>query len=91
MITRLINDGLKVDPSFMPIELIRNDLNWEATCVEGPWIIVENEYYYLFYSANVFNVSGYSIGVARSRSLFGPYTKFGPPILHTDWNKLNNG
>ncbi|GEM_PF-6925506 len=55
--------------------------NWEVNQIEAPEVIKRNGSYYLFYSANLIN-ENYAVGVARSSSPLGPYTK-GPanPIL----------
>lgn len=53
--------------------LIRDSLNWENGIVEAPWIINENEYFYLFYSSCGYASLCYSVGVARSKDLLGPY------------------
>lgn len=51
--------------------------------VEGPEIVQHDKYYYLFFAAGKFCQDSYSEGVARSRSVFGPYTKLGVPLLST--------
>lgn len=57
--------------------------SWVAggSLVEGPELIKEGEYYYLFFAAGKFCQDTYVEGVARSRSLWGPYEKLGSPIL----------
>jgi beta-xylosidase len=67
-------------------ELLHNDPDsWEGPLVEGPWVIHAKEYYYLFYSANGYASDKYAVGVARSKSILGPYKKFeGNPILKSD-------
>lgn len=62
-------------------ELIRNTEPWEGALVEGPWMIFENGFYYLFYSANAYASTRYAVGVARSRSPLGPFVKASEPIL----------
>ena len=51
--------------------------------IEGPEIVQHGEYYYLFFAAGKFCQDSYSEGVARSRSVVGPYTKLGVPLLST--------
>ncbi|MBX3230829.1 MAG: family 43 glycosylhydrolase [Labilithrix sp.] len=63
------------------VELLRNDLPWEANLVEGAWMIARDGWYYLFYSGNAFFDHRYATGVARSRSPRGPFEKHGAPIL----------
>jgi len=52
-----------------------------GSLVEGPELINEGEYYYLFFAAGKFCQDSYVEGVARSRSLWGPYEKLGVPVL----------
>ena len=72
---RLDDDGTKLVGQ--PRELIRNDVAWEGPLVEGPYILRRNGWFYLFYSGNGCCGRGcsYALGVARSRSLFGPWQK----------------
>jgi xylan 1,4-beta-xylosidase len=72
---RLNGDGTKLIDE--PHELIRNDAAWEGGVVEGPYILRRNGWFYLFYSGNGCCGVGcnYALGVARSRSLFGPWQK----------------
>jgi beta-xylosidase len=60
-----------------PRELIRNDADWEGPVVEGPFVLRHHGWFYLFYSGN--GCCGpdcnYALGVARARSLLGPWEK----------------
>eukprot|EP00049_Salpingoeca_infusionum_P008039 m.129921 g.129921 ORF g.129921 m.129921 type:complete len:130 (-) comp13895_c0_seq15:1926-2315(-) len=58
-------------------QMITNDQRWEGPLVEGPWLIFSEveSMYYLFFSANGFTSPKYAIGVARSVTVVGPYTK----------------
>lgn len=76
---KLAADGLSLTGT--RTELITNDLAWEGAVVEGPWVIHEGEYYYLFYSGNSYANQTYAVGVARATNPMGPYTKRGNPIL----------
>jgi beta-xylosidase len=50
--------------------------------VEGPFVIRQGNFYYLFYSANDWN-GDYAMGYAVGRSPLGPFTKCAcNPILH---------
>jgi beta-xylosidase len=71
----LNDDGTKLTGK--PRELIRNDVAWEGGVVEGPFILRRNGWFYLFYSGNGCCGSGcsYALGVARSRTLLGPWEK----------------
>ena len=64
-----------------PTKLLTNDLAWEGTIIEAPWVVKHAGYYYLFYSGAGGNT--YAVGVARAPALAGPYVKHGAPILHT--------
>jgi beta-xylosidase len=72
---RLNDDGTKLLGE--PHELIRNDAAWEGGLVEGPYVLRHNGWFYLFYSGNGCCGAGcsYALGVARSRSLLGPWQK----------------
>jgi len=59
---------------------------WEKDIVEGAWYIQRNNYHYIFYSANYFCDYRYAVGVARSKSVTGPYEKLEYPILLSDEN-----
>jgi beta-xylosidase len=79
---RLNEDGTKLVGD--PKELIRNDTPWEGAVVEGPFIVKRDGWFYLFYSGSGCCGAGcnYAMGVARSRSLHGPYEKYARnPIL----------
>jgi len=79
MIAELNSDGSAITGT--PKQLIENTLNWEGSLVEGPWIFYHAPYYYLFYSGNGYASSRYAVGVARSKSLTGPYEKAATPVM----------
>jgi xylan 1,4-beta-xylosidase len=59
-------------------ELIRNDpKSWEGGVVEGAFILRRGEWLYLFYSGNACcgRRCNYALGVARARTLSGPWEK----------------
>ena len=69
-----------------PRELLRNTETWEGAVLEAPSVIRRNDTFYLFYSANLCcsRDCTYAIGVARSKTLIGPWEKFsGNPILRS--------
>ena len=81
-IQRLSADGTKLEGE--PKEILRNDVPWEGAVVEGPFIVKRDGWFYLFYSGSGCCGAGcnYAMGVARSRSLHGPYEKYSRnPIL----------
>ncbi len=59
--------------------------SWVAggSLVEGPEIVKNNGFYYLFFAAGRFCQTSYSEGVARSKNIWGPYEKMGSPLLST--------
>ncbi len=66
-----------------PITLLTNTLPWEGALVEGPWMVEHGRFFYLFYSANGYASPAYALGVARSSSPTGPFTKAARPS--GDW------
>lgn len=67
-----------------PREIIRNTAPWEGSVLEAPAVIRRAGTFYLFYSANSCcgRRCAYATGVARSKTLIGPWEKYpGNPIL----------
>jgi len=66
-------------------ELIRDNSKWEGKVVEGPSVVRSGEYFHMLYSGGLFGGTkgcDYAVGVARAKSLLGPWEKFpGNPIL----------
>ena len=53
--------------------------------VEGPSIIYQSGFYYLFFSGDGFGSHNYHVTVARSSKVTGPYTRSESDyFLHTD-------
>jgi beta-xylosidase len=76
--------------------LFANDAaTWEGPLVEAPWVVhdrsSEPPFYFLFYAGNGFGGPKYAIGVARSRSLAGPWLKARRPILHSNSSAARRG
>ena len=68
-------------------ELFRNEKGWEGNLVEGVSMIKKGDYYYAFYAAAGCCGRGctYQTGVARSKTLLGPWEKYDKnPILTND-------
>jgi len=84
MMQEMTADGLH--PVGKSREIMRNDLRWEGVLVEGPSLVYNDGWYYIFYSGNEFATDLYAVGVARSRNVWGPYEKHGSPILTQDKN-----
>lgn len=77
-------------------EILRNEAAWEAHLIEGPFILRRGGWFYLFYSADACCGRGcnYKLGVARSRTLLGPWERHpGNPILaaNDDWKCPGHG
>ena len=68
----------------VPRELFRADAPWERGLVEGPALLRHGGMFYLVYSAGhcCGRHCNYVTGVARSRSLLGPWEKRPGPFLH---------
>jgi len=65
-------------------ELFRNTAAWEGNLVEGVSMVRHEGYFYAFYAANGCCGQGctYATGVARAKSLLGPWEKYAQnPIL----------
>jgi xylan 1,4-beta-xylosidase len=77
-------------------ELFRNDQPWEANLVEGVSMVRNGEYYYAFYAAAgcCGAACTYGVGVARAKSLMGPWEKYAknPIMSHSDkWKCPGHG
>jgi beta-xylosidase len=77
-------------------ELIRNDADWERNVVEGPFVLRRDGYFYLFYSGSACCglKCDYALGVARSKSLLGPWEKYAHnPIIKSneEWSCPGHG
>jgi beta-xylosidase len=74
-IAPLSEDGTKLSGEMK--EILRNDAPWEKHLIEGPFVIGRSGWFYLFYSADACCGSrcDYKTGVARARSLLGPWEK----------------
>lgn len=81
----LRDDGLQLVGE--PRVILTNDCAWEGDVVEAPCVTWRDGYLYMFYSGNACcgERCKYAVGVARSRSVLGPWEKFdGNPILDTN-------
>ena len=78
-------------------ELFRNDPNtWEGGLVEGPFLLRRGDYFYTFYAGDACCGRGctYGVGVARSKTLRGPWEKYAQnPILKQNaaWKCAGHG
>jgi beta-xylosidase len=87
MIDRLTADGMRLARQPTPILTVTQA--WEGNSVEAPTMVYRpgEDRYYLFYSGNLFTVSGhYAVGVARAGAPTASFDegKLGPPILAED-------
>ena len=68
--------------------LLRNTDRWEGQVVEAPEIVSRGGWLYLFYSGNTYGPAPqcrYALGVARARSVFGPWRRDpANPILRSN-------
>lgn len=73
--------------------ILTNDRGWEGALVEGQWMFERGGFFYLFYSANGYASANYAVGVARSSSPLGPFTKAAEPILTSngEWGGPGHG
>jgi beta-xylosidase len=69
----LADDGLSLVGS--PGQLLDLDADWEHPLIEAPALLRDGGTYYLFYSANWWNTSGYAVGYATADNVLGPYRK----------------
>jgi len=83
-IQELDNNGLKLKKDTKPIDILfPSDAKFESL-IEASYLIYENNNYYLFYSGNnCWENHTYAVMVARAKSIFGPFEKFGKPIMQS--------
>jgi hypothetical protein len=58
-----------------PTQLLARDQVWEGAVIEAPSMVLDGGSYYLFYSANNYDTSYYSVGYAVCQSPVGPCVK----------------
>eukprot|EP00927_Polykrikos_kofoidii_P056429 TRINITY_DN50544_c0_g1_i1.p1 TRINITY_DN50544_c0_g1~~TRINITY_DN50544_c0_g1_i1.p1 ORF type:complete len:562 (-),score=58.35 TRINITY_DN50544_c0_g1_i1:172-1857(-) len=80
-IRELESCGTKFARDSKEIALLTPEYPWEGDCVEAPWLVQRDDEYFLFYSAETTFATKYTVGVARSSSVLGPYIKSCAPIL----------
>ena len=59
--------------------------------MEAPWIVYREPYYYLFFSTYFYFSPNYNVGVARSKSVTGPYKRHDEYVVHVDQDRLEKG
>ncbi len=81
----LSDDGLSLTGE--AVAILQNDCAWEGDVVEGPSVIRRGGWFYLFYSGNACCGADckYAVGVARARSVLGPWEKYGQnPVIDSN-------
>lgn len=81
-IQKVSNDGLTLQGESR--RLLTVDQRWEGILVEAPTLWRQDDKYYLFYSANLYNDRRYATGYAVGDAIFGPYAKAEEPLLATN-------
>ena len=83
--TRIFSQALSEDGLTLtgpPAELLASDQPWEGSVIEAPAMVEHEGSYYLFYSGNAWNTSGYAIGYATCAGVQSPCVKpLGQPWL----------
>lgn len=87
-VQELSKDGVKLVGEKK--EVLRNDAAWEGALIEGPALLKRGDWWYMFYagSACCTRTCDYAVGVARAKSLLGPWEKNpANPIVRSnaDW------
>lgn len=77
----LSRDGARLEGE--RIEVLQNDLPWEAHLIEGVWVSEVEGRYVLLYAANDFSTPAYGVGVAVADAPLGPYRKAEAPLLRS--------
>lgn len=78
---RLSDDGLSLVGESKVV--LKNDLDWEAHLIEGPWLTYQHDRYWLFYAGNDFSTAEYGVGVAVADDPFGPFEKMPQPLIRS--------
>lgn len=90
----------RLQPAGVAVQLLRSDLPWESGVVEAPWVVTtaprtpssspSSSWLYLFYAGDFDKQAKppdhKAIGVARSKTIVGPWEKRPLPILHASPN-----
>jgi len=64
-----------------PRRLFSQDLPWEGSLIEAPFVWEHGGRFHLFYSANAYASPDYAVGHAVGDSPLGPFTKDPEPVL----------
>jgi beta-xylosidase len=83
-IADLSDDGRTLTSEARALRGLSVDAGWERTLIEAPTLLLHEDTYYLFFSANDYNSRDYAVGYATAKSVEGPYTDAPEnPILAT--------
>ena len=63
----------------------------EKNTVEGPWVLLKDTTYYLFFSADGFLSPRYYVCVARSQNVTRPYQRWHQNVLELDDARFKAG
>jgi beta-xylosidase len=64
-----------------PKRLLKQDLPWEGSLIEAPFVKQVGGIFHLFYSANAYDSDAYAVGHAIADSPLGPFRKDPEPVL----------
>ena len=67
-----------------PSRLIKQQLAWEGSLIEAPFVVRDGATYHLFYSANDYGSEAYAEGHATGDLPTGPFRKDEEPVLATN-------
>ena len=84
-------NGTSFAPGTKPKTLLTSDLPQDKGTVEGPWLLLKDTTYYLFFSADGFLSPRYHVGVARSQNVTGPYQRWHQNVLELDEARFKAG
>ncbi|MCZ7528311.1 MAG: glycoside hydrolase family 43 protein [Acidimicrobiia bacterium] len=75
-----------------PVEILETSLPWEGEVIENPSLVRFEGRYYLFYSANRWDSTGYATGYAVCAGVLGPCEKpLSRPLLASNGTVLGPG
>lgn len=76
LVRELADDGLsfKGTPESVKTTLVNDPRSWEGGVIEAPWVVKRGDWYFLFYSGNVYD-GRYRTNVARSKTPTGVFEK----------------
>ncbi|KAL9049329.1 MAG: hypothetical protein Q9162_007279 [Coniocarpon cinnabarinum] len=82
MLQRLKNDGITLDKTFEPIQLL-DRIAEDGPLIEAPSLVKAGDFYFLFYSSGCTRYPDYTLRYAFATNIAGPYTRAEPALLKT--------